>query len=138
MPTHPMLQLIHRGVWQISRRKGQRTSQGPLPYTSTQCHQGHPLDPNQFNIIHREVQSQSRTIKEAMFIHVQDPPQLQHWQIPTATHLGPASTIIASFPTKTNMNTIQPYQQLPPYWYPPHLAHPTHPLIAVHPCRGTP
>ena len=35
---------------------------------------GHPMDPNQFSIVHKEVNSQPRTIKEAMFIHVQDPP----------------------------------------------------------------
>ena len=34
------------------------------------------MDPNQFNIIHKEVQNQSRTIKEAMFICVQDPPSI--------------------------------------------------------------
>ena len=31
------------------------------------------MDPNQFNIVHKEVNSQSRTIKEAMFICIQDP-----------------------------------------------------------------
>ena len=34
---------------------------------------GHPMDPEQFNIVHKEVNSHSRTIKEAVFIHVQDP-----------------------------------------------------------------
>ena len=29
---------------------------------------GHPMDPEQFNIVHKEVNSHSRTIKEAMFI----------------------------------------------------------------------
>ena len=34
---------------------------------------GHPMDPNQFSIVHKEVNSQPRTIKEAMYIQVQDP-----------------------------------------------------------------
>ena len=34
---------------------------------------GHPMDLEQFNIVHKEVNNQSRTIKEAMFICVQDP-----------------------------------------------------------------
>ena len=34
---------------------------------------GHPMDPEQFNIVHKEVNSHSRTIKEAMFICMQDP-----------------------------------------------------------------
>ena len=54
-----------------------------------------------------------------MFICVQDPPQLQHWQIPTATHLGPTSAIIASIPTKANIMIYQPTQQLPPLLVPP-------------------
>ena len=33
---------------------------------------GHPMDPEQFNIVHKEANSHSRTIKEAMFIHIQD------------------------------------------------------------------
>ena len=33
----------------------------------------HPLDPDQFNIVHKEVCSHSRTIKEAMFICIHDP-----------------------------------------------------------------
>ena len=34
---------------------------------------GHPFNPECFNIIHRETQSASRTIKEAIFICVSDP-----------------------------------------------------------------
>ena len=34
---------------------------------------GYPMDPEQFNIIHKEVSSHSRIIKEAMFICMQDP-----------------------------------------------------------------
>ena len=34
---------------------------------------GHPMDAEQFNIVHKEVNSHFRTITEAMFIHVQDP-----------------------------------------------------------------
>ena len=46
---------------------------------------GHPMDPNQFTIVHKEVNSQPRTIKEAMFIHGQDPPlnrNLGKYQLP--------------------------------------------------------
>ena len=34
---------------------------------------GHPMDPNQFSIVHKEVNSQPTTIREAMYIWVQDP-----------------------------------------------------------------
>ena len=34
---------------------------------------GHPMDAEQFNIVHKEVNSHTRTIWEAMFICMQDP-----------------------------------------------------------------
>ena len=46
----------------------------PFPIHLHSSTTGHPMDPNQFSIVHKEVNSQPRTIKEAMFIHVQDPP----------------------------------------------------------------
>ena len=46
-------------------------AQSPIHHHSTTT--GHPMDPNHFNIMHKEVNSQSRTIKEAMLIWVQDP-----------------------------------------------------------------
>ena len=45
----------------------------PSPIHQHNSTMGHPLDPEQFNIVHKEVHSHSRTIKEAMFIHVHDP-----------------------------------------------------------------
>ena len=45
--------------------------------SSPMCHHttttGHPLDPEQCNIVHKEVNSHSRMIKEAMFICMQNP-----------------------------------------------------------------
>ena len=70
---------------------------------------GHPMDPNQFSIVHKEVNSQSRTIKEAMFIHMQDPPlsrnlgkyQLLHiWD-----HLLQASPTLQCKPANLPSNT---------------------------------
>ena len=46
----------------------------PSPIHLHSATTGHLMDPNQFSIVHKEVNMQSRTIKEAMFIHVQDPP----------------------------------------------------------------
>ena len=98
----PHIECSSSYIGESGRSLGDRVKEhlkAPSPIHLHSTTTGHPLDPNQFNIIHKEVQSQSRTIKEAMFIRVQDPPQLQHWQIPTATHLGPTSTIITSIPT---------------------------------------
>ena len=66
-------QCLHRRVRQITRWKSQGTFQGPLPIHLHSTITGHPMDPEQFNIVHKEVNNQSRTIKEAMFICVQDP-----------------------------------------------------------------
>ena len=43
----------------------------PIHHHSTTT--GHPMDPDQFNIVHNEVNSHSMTIKEAMLIHMPDP-----------------------------------------------------------------
>ena len=45
----------------------------PSPIHQHSITMGQPLDPEQFNIVHKEVHSHSRTIKEAIFIHVHDP-----------------------------------------------------------------
>ena len=70
----------------------------------------HPMDPEQFNIVHKEVNSHSRTIKEAMFIHVQDPTlnrNLGKYQLPHIwDHLLYASPTLqckpSSHPTTPN------------------------------------
>ena len=68
-----MPQCICRRIRQIFGRKGQGTSQGPLPINLHSTTTGHPMGPEQFCIVHKEVNNHSRTIKEAMFICVQDP-----------------------------------------------------------------
>ena len=74
------------------------------------------MDPNQFNIVHKEVNNQSRTIKEAMFICMQDPPKQELGQVPAAAHMGPPSTSLTHVPTQAN--TITNYQHITPYWFP--------------------
>ena len=61
---------IHRGIWQGIGGIGSVNISRPLPQSSTT---GHPLDPDCFSIIHKDIHSHSRTIKEAMFIRVNDP-----------------------------------------------------------------
>ena len=70
---------------------------------------GHQMDPEQFNIVHKEVNSHSRTIKEAMFIHVQDPTlnrYLRKYQLPHIwDHLQASPTLQckpSSHPTTPN------------------------------------
>ena len=82
----PHIQCSNSYIGESGRVLGERVKEhlkAPSPIHLHSATKGHPLDPNQFNIMHKEVHSQSRTIKEAMFICVQDPPQLQHRQIPT-------------------------------------------------------
>ena len=56
-------------------------------------------------------------------------------KIPTASHLGPASTVFASVPTKTNIITNQHCQHLTPLLVPPNTPnHSSSP--AVHLGRG--
>ena len=75
----PHVQCSSSYIGESGRSLGERVKEhlkAPSPIHLHSATTGHPLDPNQFNIIHKEVQSQSRTIKEAMFICVQDPPSI--------------------------------------------------------------
>ena len=76
---------------------------------------GHPMDPEQFSIVHKEVNSQSRTIKEAIFIWVQDPTlnmNLGKYQLPHIwDHLLLASPTLQCKPSSIPTS-------------PPHLVHP--------------
>ena len=73
VPPNKLYQCLHRRIRQITGRKGQGTPQGPLPIHLHSTTTGHPMDPEQFSIVHKEVNNHSRTIKEAMFICVQYP-----------------------------------------------------------------
>ena len=73
----PHIQCSSSYIGESGRSLGERVKEhlkAPSPIHLHSATTGHPLDPNQFNIMHKEVRSQSRTIKEAMFIRVQDPP----------------------------------------------------------------
>ena len=75
----PHIQCSSSYIGESGRSLGDRVKEhlkAPSPIHLHSTTTGHPLDPNQFNIIHKEVQRQSRTIKEAMFICVQDPPSI--------------------------------------------------------------
>ena len=63
-------------IGESGRSLGERVKEhfkalSPIHLQSTTT--GHPMDPEQFSIVHKEVNNQSRTIKEAMFIWAQDP-----------------------------------------------------------------
>ena len=63
-------------IGESGRSLGKRVKEhfkAPSPIHLHSTTTGHPMDPEQFNIVHNEVNNQSRTIREAMFIHVQDP-----------------------------------------------------------------
>ena len=66
-------QCLHR---ESGRSLGERIKEHFEAHSPVHLHStttGHPMDPEQFNIVHKEVNSHSRTIKEPMLIHVQDP-----------------------------------------------------------------
>ena len=90
-------------IGESGRSLGERVKEhlkAPSPIHLHSATTGHPLDPNQFNIMHKEVHSQSRTIKEAMFIHVQDPPSTNNLgKCQTTTHMGSASSVFTNVPT---------------------------------------
>ena len=63
-------------IGESCRALGERVKEhlkAPAPIFHHSTSTGHPLDSENFNIIHKEVHGHSRTIKEAMFIHINDP-----------------------------------------------------------------
>ena len=57
-------------IGESGRSLGERVKEhlkAPSPIHLHSATTGHPLDPNQFNIMHKEVHSQSRTIKEVIW-----------------------------------------------------------------------
>ena len=84
----PNIQCTSSYIGESGRSLGERVKEhfkAPSPIHHHSTTTGHPMDPNQFNIVHKEVNSLSRTIKEAMFIHMQDPPlnrNLGKYQLP--------------------------------------------------------
>ena len=110
-------------IGESGRSLGERVKEhlkAPSPIHLHSATTGHPLDPNQFNITHKEVHSQSRTIREAMFICIQDPPQLQPRQIPTATYMGLTSSVFTNVPMQTNTTANNHCQHVTPLLVPPY------------------
>ena len=106
-------------IGESGRSLGERVKEhfkDPSPIHLHSTTTGHPMDPEQFNIIHKEVNSHSRTIKEAMFIHVQDPTlnrnlgKYQHLHI--WDHLLQASPTLQHKPS--SLPAPPPHQLKPP------------------------
>ena len=72
----PHLNCPEAYIGESGRALGDRVNEhlkAPSPIFNHSTSTGHPLDPDCFSIIHKEIHSDSRTIKEAMFIRVNDP-----------------------------------------------------------------
>ena len=108
-------------IGESGRTLGDRVKEhfiAPSPIHLHSTTTGHPVDPNQFNIVHK-VNSHSRPIKEAMFIHVQDPPKQKSWKIPASAHMGSPPPGISNPSVQANQSTSQLYSHVtPPYWFP--------------------
>ena len=93
---------IGESGWSLGDRvKEHFKTPSPIHLHSTTT--GQPMDPKQFNIVHKKVNSHSRTIKEAMFICIQDPTlnrNLGKYQLPQIwNHLLQASPILQYKPS---------------------------------------
>ena len=116
-------------IGESGRTLGDRVKEhfkAPSPIHLHSTTTGHPMDPNQFNIVHKEVNSHSMTIKEAMFIHVQDPPKQKHSKVPASAHMGPTPPGISNSSVQAN----QPTNQLHSHVTPPTGSSPT-PLLLL-------
>ena len=111
-------------IGESGRSLGERVKEhfkAPSPIHLHSTTIGHPMDPEQFSIVHKEVNSQSRTIKEAMLIWVQDPTlnrNLGKYQLPHIwDHLLMASPTLqcrsSSIPTPSPTPNPPPTDVLP-------------------------
>ena len=108
----PFINCASSYIGESGRTLGDRIKEhfkAPSPIHLHSSTTGHFMDPNQFSIVHKEVNSQPRTIKEAMFICVQDPPlnrNLGKYQHPHIwDHLLQASPTLQHKPTNLPSNT---------------------------------
>ena len=110
-------------IGETGRSLGERAKEhfkAPPPIHLHSTTTGHPMDAEQFSIFHMEINYHSKTIKEAMYIHVQDPiSQQEPGQIPTPTHIGPPTSCISY----TAAQAIQPSSTPTP---------PNLPLLVLH------
>ena len=112
-------------IGESGRSLGKRVKEhfkAPSPIHLHSTTTGHPMDPEQFIIVHKEVNSHSRTIKEAMFIHVQDPTLNRN-----LGRIGCLTYGTTSFRHHLSYSTSLPAIQLhPPPPNPHHLLFPPH------------
>ena len=114
-------------IGESGRSLGERVKEhfkAPSPIHLHSTTTGHPMDPEQFKIVHKEVNSHSRTIKEAMFIRVQDPTlnrNLGEYQLPHIwDHLLLVSPTLQCKPSSLLTTPIpQPPPLLVPHKPPP-------------------
>ena len=84
---------------------------------------GHPLDLDLFNIIHKDVHSHSRTIKEAMFICIHDPTLNRNLVKYQLLHIW--DNILQASPTlQLKPSSLPDSPTPPPKPYPPPQPHP--------------
>ena len=104
----PHINCLDAYIRESGRAVGDRIKEhlkAPSPIHQHSTTTGHPLDPEHFNIVHKEINSHSRTIKES-YVHSYSWPYTQQepGQIPTTAYMGPPTTGIAN----TTAQAFQP------------------------------
>ena len=120
------------------RSLGERVKEhlkAPSPIHLHSATSGHPLDPNHFNIVHKEVNSQSRTIKEAMFICIQDPPSTGIWASTNSCIYGTSSYMLHQCSSANQHNSQQPQPTHNPLLVPSLAPHSTTTYLSHYPFR---
>ena len=115
-----MFQFIHWGVWQSPReRVKEHLKAHPLYINIVPLQDIHWTLINLTLCTRKSTASPGQSRKPWSYVY-RTPPQLQYRQIPTASHMGPAVTVIASVSTKTNISTPQHCLHVPPTGTPQH------------------
>ena len=114
----PQINCLSAYIGESGRPMGERVKEhfkAPSPIHLYSTTTGHPMDPEQFNIVHKEVNNHSRTIKEAMLICVQDPTLNRN--LGNTSYLTYGTTYFWHHqPYSANLPTMP---TLTPFWLPP-------------------
>ena len=105
----PHVQCSSSYIGESGRSLGDRVKEhlkAPPPYTYTVSPQDTQWTPtNSTSYTKKSKTSPGQSKKPCLYMY-KTPPQSQHWQIPTTSHLGPTTTVITNIPTQTNLTML--------------------------------
>ena len=95
----PQINCSSAYICESGRSLGERVKEhfkAPSPIHHHSTTTGHPMDPEQFNIVHKGQQPCQDYQGSYVHLHAGPNPQQEPWEIPAASHMGPAPSGITN------------------------------------------